>query len=63
VIGTLSINEDEAIEFIKANSKKGKLKISILNSKAGKPYMVVDEYEPKNNVAQESEKVDDRFPF
>lgn len=66
VIGGLSINENEAIDFIRANSKGGKLRLSILNSKGGKPYMVVDEYEPKsNNIAQEAatEEDLDGLPF
>lgn len=57
VVGNLSINEKEAIEFIKENSKDGKVRLSIKESKGGKFYLELDTYVKKAQVVNPNEDV------
>lgn len=47
VIGNISVKVDEAIAFLKSNSKNGWVNLNVLNSQAGKPYIELDTFVPK----------------
>jgi len=61
VLGELSVKLDDAIEFL--NSQKGSwLNLVIKESKAGKPYISIDTWEPKEPPTEEEVKPED-LPF
>ena len=65
VIAKMSCKTEEAIETLKKNDKKGWSNYDILNSKDGKYYIKLDEFEPetRQNVDQGAlpEPQDDPF--
>ncbi len=65
IVGNLSINEKDAIEFIKANSKNGWVNLSIKESYKDKTkyYIELDTYRSKNEDIQEPELNNDDLPF
>lgn len=70
VIGNLSIKADEAIAFIKNNTKNGWVNLNINYSKAGTAYVELDTFEPKGNTQSKAEpakvaepEVDADLPF
>jgi hypothetical protein len=64
VIGGLSINTKEAVEFLNENSKNGKIKLSIKESKGGKYYLELDTYVSKTQAVNANEDVDNPdLPF
>ena len=50
VVGNLSIKADEAIAFIKNNTKNGWVNLNINYSQSGKAYVELDTFEPKGNA-------------
>lgn len=59
VIGNISVKVDEAIAFLKSNSKNGWVNLNVLNSQAGKPYIELDTFVPKKKeVASEPAKAE-----
>ena len=64
IVGNLSINEKDAIEFIKANSKNGWVNLSIKESYKDKTkyYIELDTYQ-KAEVSQEPKANNDDLPF
>ena len=46
VLGSLSINREDAIGFLEAQTDKW-VNLAIKKSKAGKPYLSVDKWKPK----------------
>ena len=50
VVGNLSIKADEAIAFIKNNTKNGWVNLNINQSQSGKAYVELDTFEPKGNA-------------
>ena len=69
VIASLSCKTEEAIETLKQNDKNGWSNYQILNSKEGKYYIKLDEWEPetRQNVDQgasvSTAPEDDDLPF
>lgn len=55
VVGRLSLKVDEAIEFIKANTKNGWLNLNIKQARSGNYYIELDTYEPKTSGAPQTE--------
>jgi hypothetical protein len=47
VIGSLSLKVDEAIAFIKNNSKNGWVNLDIKQARSGNYYLELDTFEPK----------------
>ncbi len=47
VIGALSLKVDEAIAFIKANTKNGWVNLDIKQGRSGNYYVELDTFEPK----------------
>ena len=64
VLGSLSIKTGEFIEFLKEQGK-GDLKLKILMSKGGKPYLEVDTWKrtPKEDKVEIVESKNDDLPF
>jgi hypothetical protein len=52
VVGRLSLKADEAIQFIKSHEKKGWINLNILTGRSGNHYVELDNYEPKQSVAE-----------
>lgn len=52
VVGSLSMKVDEAIEFMKTNSKKGWLNLQIKQARSGNYYIELDTWEPKQQGGQ-----------
>ena len=52
VIGNISVKVDEAIAFLKSNSKNGWVNLNVLNSQAGKPYIELDTFVPKKKEVE-----------
>jgi len=52
VIGNLSLNVEEAKQFLTDYAKNGWVNLSIKTSKAGKHYIELDTWEPKKDAAQ-----------
>ena len=46
VIGNISIKVQEAINFLNTHKKDGWINLSVLTSKAGKPYVELDTFNP-----------------
>lgn len=66
VVGSLSLKEDEAIAFIKANSKRGWLNLDIKQARTGNYYLELDTYEPKantNTAPAKAAEPEDELPF
>tara|TARA_R110000803_G_scaffold76747_3_gene141500 strand:+ start:9468 stop:9740 length:273 start_codon:yes stop_codon:yes gene_type:complete len=64
VLGSLSIKVDDAITFLKSNSKNGWVNVGIKESKAGNPYMFVDNFEPKQTEMVTKAHIDESdVPF
>ena len=75
VVGNLSIKADEAIAFIKNNTKNGWVNLNINYSQSGKAYVELDTFEPKGNAQAKAEpakapapapvepEVDEDLPF
>jgi hypothetical protein len=62
VVGNLSITTKEAVEFLNENSKDGKVRLSIKESKGGKFYLELDTYVSKTKVVNANEdEVNDDF--
>lgn len=60
VLCNLSIKVEDFEKFLKANSNKGWVNLSVLMGKSGKPYAKLDTYEPKETPQQKAPKpVDD----
>lgn len=51
VIGNLSLNVEEAKQFLTDYAKNGWVNLSIKTSKAGKHYIELDTWEPKKDAA------------
>ena len=47
VIGNISVKVDEAIAFLKSNSKNGWVNLNVLTASSGKPYVELDTFVPK----------------
>tara|TARA_R110000822_G_scaffold28198_2_gene83904 strand:- start:143 stop:406 length:264 start_codon:yes stop_codon:yes gene_type:complete len=47
VIGNISIKVQEAINFLNTHKKDGWINLSVLTSKAGKPYVELDTFKPE----------------
>lgn len=62
VLGSLSIKVDDAVAFLKSNSKNGWVNVGIKESKAGNPYMFVDNFEPKK-TEQATQSNESDVPF
>ena len=54
VVGSLSVKVDEAIEFLKKNSKNGWVNLGIKTGRSGKYYIELDTFEPKKDGARPS---------
>lgn len=52
VIGNISVKVDEAIAFLKSNSKNGWVNLNVLNSQAGKPYIELDTFVTKKKEVE-----------
>ncbi|QDP56085.1 MAG: hypothetical protein GOVbin3205_28 [Prokaryotic dsDNA virus sp.] len=64
VLGSLSIKVDDAVAFLKSNSKNGWVNVGIKESKAGNPYMFVDNFEPKQTAqATQTQSNESDVPF
>jgi hypothetical protein len=72
VIGSLSVKVEEAIPFLKNNTKNGWVNLNINTSKAGNPYVELDTFVPKpqdpvvkEEVVKEEEvkAIDPDLPF
>jgi hypothetical protein len=77
VIGSLSLKVDEAIAFIKNNSKNGWVNLDIKQARSGNYYLELDTFEPKAKgdakaapakatkpaAKQAAEDDDDEVPF
>lgn len=75
VVGNMSIKVDEAIAFLKNNTKNGWVNLGIKTSKEGKFYIELDTFEPKGNAPAsapasapapapvQQEPVDEDLPF
>ena len=63
VIGSLKIEANEAIEFIKKHASNNEVKLSIKLSSKGKYYIELDTYVGKGKVMVESNDVSDGLPF
>lgn len=63
VVGKLSITEKEAVDFIKGNSKDGKLSLDIKKSKNGKYYLAVNTYVKKVSETTKDAFEDNDLPF
>lgn len=51
VIGRMSIKIDDAIKFMKDNSKNGWVNLQVKQARSGNYYVELDNYEPKVNGA------------
>lgn len=47
VLGNISVKVDEAISFLKGHQKNGWVNLNVLESQSGKPYIELDQFEPK----------------
>ena len=47
VIGNISVKVEEAISFLKERQKNGWVNLNVLTSKAGSPYIELDQFVPK----------------
>lgn len=54
VVGSISVKVDEAIEFLKKNSKNGWVNLGIKTARSGKHYIELDTFEPKKGGANQS---------
>lgn len=50
VIGNISVKVEDAVAFLNANQKNGWVNLNVLNSQAGKPYIELDTFVPKNKA-------------
>jgi hypothetical protein len=57
VVGNLSINTKEAVEFLNENSKDGKIRLSIKKSTKGSYYLELDTYVSKAKVVNANEDI------
>lgn len=61
VIGNISVKVEEAVAFLNTHSKNGWVNLNVLNSQAGKPYIELDTFVPKqqgNQVKQEVAEIE-----
>ena len=67
VLGSISLQPSRFIEWLRAQpvSEKGYVRLSVLRSKAGKPYVVLDTWEPGKGEAEKPAENfdDDQIPF
>jgi hypothetical protein len=66
VLCNLSIKVEDFEKFLKANSNKGWVNLSVLMGKSGKPYAKLDTYEPKETPQQKAPEPiieEDDLPF
>ena len=65
VLCNLSIKVEDFEKFLKANSNKGWVNLSVLMGKSGKPYAKLDTYEPKETLQKAPEPIieEDDLPF
>ena len=64
VLGSLSIKVDDAVAFLKSNSKNGWVNVGVKESKAGNPYMFVDNFEAKpTEQATQTQSNESDVPF
>ena len=62
VVGSQSINVNDAIAFLQANQKNGWVNIDVKRSKSGSYYMELDTYVPKSKDAAQSQPAEE-MPF
>jgi len=68
VVGNLSCKVDEAITFLKNNSKNGWVNMNVMTAKTGKNYVELDTFVPKSSGSNGSSapvtnSVADDLPF
>ena len=63
VIGNLSVKADDAISFIKENSKDGWVNMNINQARSGNYYVELDTWKPKADNTATKETAKDGLPF